>query len=134
MLFKLFLMFFLVPLIELYLLIKLGQLIGAVNTVLLVVITAGLGAFFAKTQGLAIVLEIKFQLSQGRLPGNSLIEGALILIAGFVLLTPGLLTDIFGFLLLIPVSRRQIREWVKDWFRGKIKGSRSGQSGYLEDF
>ncbi len=109
----LFLAFVLVPLIELFLLIKLGTAIGAVNTVFIVIITGGLGAWLAKTQGVFILFKIREELNSGILPKESLIEGVLILAAGLVLLTPGLITDAGGFLLLIPAVRIRILRLIK---------------------
>ncbi len=123
MLWKLFALFFFVPLVELAVLIKLGQLIGVLYTILLVVITAILGAALTKQQGLKVWFRLKEELSRGALPGNSLLEALLIFIGGIVLLTPGLLTDSVGFFLLIPVSRRFTREFIKDWLRKMIQGN-----------
>ncbi|MFW5959594.1 MAG: FxsA family protein [Chitinivibrionales bacterium] len=109
----LFLAFVIVPLIELFLLIKLGTAIGAVNTVFIVIITGGLGAWLAKTQGVFILFKIREELNSGIIPKESLIEGVLILAAGLVLLTPGLVTDTGGFLLLIPAVRARILRFIK---------------------
>ncbi len=134
MIFKLFLIFLVVPLVELAILIKVGQVIGLLNTVLLVVLTALLGAFFARTQGVVILYRIKFELSRGRPPGDALLEGLLILVAGLVLLTPGLLTDISGFLLLAPPTRKLAREWIKRIIKRKIDRRGIYQQDSFENF
>jgi UPF0716 protein FxsA len=102
----LFSVFLLIPLIELYLLIKIGGIIGALNTVFIILITASLGAYMAKIQGFRVLRQIQEAKSQGRMPGNELLHGLFVLIGCFALITPGLLTDAIGFSMLIP----QIRE------------------------
>lgn len=113
-------MFFFVPLFELALLIKIGQFIGVLNTILLVVVTAGFGALLTKQQGFKIWFRLKEELAHRELPGNSLLEALLIFAGGIVLLTPGLITDSIGFFLLVPVTRRIAREWIKRWLRKKL--------------
>jgi len=100
MLLKLFLAFTLIPVAEIYLLIKIGYSIGAFNTVLVVIITAFVGATLARMQGLQTMLRIKASLQQGITPTEDLIDAFIIFLAGIVLLTPGFITDITGLLLL----------------------------------
>lgn len=99
-----------VPLAELALLIWVGGEIGVGATVALVVVTGILGASLARWQGLATLARFQRRLGAGELPHEDLIDGVLILIAGAVLLTPGLLTDAAGFLLLVPTARRALRD------------------------
>ena len=113
MLLRLFLLFTVVPIVELYLLLVLGRHVGFLPTVALVLFTGALGAWLARSQGLATLNEIRTQQSMGRLPTTALVDGLLILIAGAVLLTPGLLTDLAGFFLLVPQGRRWIRATVQ---------------------
>ncbi|MCH8069451.1 MAG: membrane protein FxsA [Candidatus Marinimicrobia bacterium] len=113
MLAKLILLFVGIPFIEMMLLIKLGEVFGFWNTILLVVGTGVLGAYLAKAQGFWIWLQIQQELQTGRMPAEKLIDGFLILIGGIVLLTPGLLTDIFGFALLVPFSRNMFKKWIR---------------------
>lgn len=117
MFFRLFLLFTLVPVIEIYLLLQLGHRVGAMPTVLLVIGTGALGAWLARQQGLRTWLEARDELAVGRLPTSALIDGILILVAGAVLLTPGLLTDLCGFALLTPAIRRAVRGWLTQRFR-----------------
>ena len=124
MLIKLFLLFFFVPLFELAILIKIGQYIGVFNTVLLVLITATIGAGLTRYQGLKVWKKLIADLREARLPGNTLLEGVIIFAGGLVLLTPGLLTDAFGFFCLIPASRRWLRERIKSWLRRKLDSGR----------
>ena len=109
---RLLLLFTIVPLVELYLLIKLGSVVGVALTVALVVFTGALGAWLARVQGLSVLKRLSTDFGEGRLPTDAVIDGLLILVAGAVLLTPGLLTDALGFLLLVPRSRAVVRKVV----------------------
>ena len=114
---RLLILFTVVPLIELALLIKLGNLIGLWPTIFIVIATGVLGAALARNQGTRTVGAIRAELAQGRAPTESLINGLLILVGGVVLLTPGLLTDLLGFSLLIPFTRN----WFKKELRGRLR-------------
>ncbi len=106
---RLFLLFAIVPVVELYLLIQVGMRIGAISTLLLVLLTAMVGANLARLQGMQTLYRIRLSLSEGKMPGEELLNGLLILIAGILLLTPGFITDILGFLLLLPKTRTFFR-------------------------
>ena len=116
MLFKLFIAFTLVPVIEIYLLIKVGSQIGALNTVLLVIATGFAGAYLARMQGLHTMYRVRASLDQGVTPTEELLDAMLIFAAGMVLLTPGFVTDALGLLLLIP----ETRSWFKDYLKRKF--------------
>ncbi len=108
-LFKLlFIIFLLVPLLEIYLLIEIGSQIGAIATIALVLFTAALGVFLLRLQGLATITKVRNSVDQGELPAVALLEGLLLLIAGALLLTPGFFTDFIGFLFLTPQVRSHI--------------------------
>ena len=113
MLLKLFLAFTIIPIIEIYLLIEIGSMFGALTAVTLVILTGFLGAFLARMQGLQTLYRIQESLREGRMPSGELLDALLIVIAGLVLLTPGFLTDSAGFLLLIPPTRNSIKYWVR---------------------
>ena len=113
MLLKLFLAFTIIPIIEIYLLIEIGSMFGALTAVALVILTGFLGAFLARIQGLQTLYRIQESLSEGRMPSGELLDALLIGIAGLVLLTPGFLTDSAGFLLLIPATRNPIKNWLQ---------------------
>lgn len=117
---RLFLLFTIVPLIELYLLLKLGSYIGIAATIGVVIGTAIAGSLLAKSQGLAVLRQARWELDQGRIPAESLFDGALVLIAGTMLITPGLITDCLGLFLLIPWSRRAFKSWLKRKLEQKI--------------
>jgi UPF0716 protein FxsA len=117
---RLLLLFTVVPLVELFLLVKLGTVVGVGPTIALVIFTGVLGAWLARQQGLGVLRRLRAELEAGRLPAGALIDGLLILVAGAVLLTPGLLTDALGFVLLVPPSRAVVRRIVVERFaRGK---------------
>ena len=116
MLFKLFLAFTLIPVVEIYLFIKIGGSIGAFNTVVLVILTAFAGAYLAKMQGLQTMLRVRASLEQGILPQEELVDALLIFIAGLVLLTPGFLTDALGLLLLYPTTRYWFKRYLRKQF------------------
>ena len=109
---RLLLLFTVVPLLELFLLVKLGTMIGIGATILIVICTGVLGAWLARWQGLGVLRRLTEDVNQGRLPADALIDGLLILIAGAVLLTPGLITDALGFLLLVPQGRAVVRKTI----------------------
>ncbi len=113
---KLFLAFTIIPLIELLLLIPLGQQIGVIPTIAIVVLTGAVGAWLGKRQGLAAWKAIKDDLASGQLPGDSLLDGLLILIACTLLITPGVLTDFAGMLFLIPATRAPVRNLARKRF------------------
>jgi len=96
------------PLVELAILVYLGTIIGAFYTILIVVLTGILGAILTRSQGLATLSRIRSSLQRGILPANELFDGALILVGGLFLLTPGIITDIFGLAVLVPQTRHII--------------------------
>jgi len=114
------LLFVLVPAIELMLLIEIGGHIGAGNTILIIVLTGILGAYLARLQGFLVFQKIQNDLNRGIMPNSQMIDGLMILVGGIVLLTPGFITDIFGFLLLIPLTRSLIKKWFSRKFEGMI--------------
>lgn len=120
MLIKLILLFTIVPFIELSLLIELGAYIGTLNTIMVVVITGIVGAFMARIAGLSVLFKIQENLRAGIVPKDELFDGILILIAGALLLTPGLLTDAAGFLLLLPLGRAGVKKWLKEVVKKKM--------------
>ena len=112
MLLKLFLAFTIIPVVEIYLLIQIGTIFGALTSIALVIVTGFLGAYLARIQGLQTLFRIQKSLREGQMPSRELLDALLIGIAGLVLLTPGFLTDAFGFLLLIPNTRTAIKQWL----------------------
>ena len=120
---RLLLLFLLVPLVEIYVLIKVGSVLGAGYTIILVIFTAIVGAYLARSEGAQAMLRVRANMDQGIMPGDDILDALLILVAGLVLLTPGFVTDFFGLLLLFKPSRRLIRRYVRekleDWIRNR---------------
>ena len=98
----------LIPIIEIYLLIKIGSQIGAISTILLIFITAIVGIYYAKYEGLNTLKSGFLQLSKNQSPTYEVISGAAIAFAAILLIIPGFLTDVIGFLLIFPISRKII--------------------------
>jgi len=113
---RLFLLFTIIPFVEMVILLKLGDLVGFFPTLLIVIITGALGAYFVKREGFRVWMKIHAELQIGKLPGDQLIDALLLFVAGIVLVTPGILTDISGFLLLIPFVRSGIKAYLKTKF------------------
>jgi UPF0716 protein FxsA len=111
------LLFIAVPLAEIVILIKIGEIIGIAATILLVISTAVLGVSLLKRQGLAALARARSSLDAGEIPVESVIDGVSLLIAGAFLLTPGLLTDMVGFSLLVPAFRFRLARWIIDKFK-----------------
>lgn len=135
MLARLALLFVVVPLLELILLIQVGQVVGLPATILLVLATGVAGAALARREGLRTLTALQGELARGALPGQSLLDGLAVLVGGAFLLTPGILTDVAGFLLLLPPSRRWVQSWArkrieKGLEEGSIKVMASGPGGF----
>ncbi len=113
MLLKLFLAFTLIPIIELYILIKIGAVIGAFSTIVLVILTGAVGAYLARLQGMQTMFKVQARLQQGEMPAEEMLDAVIIFGAGILLLTPGLLTDLAGLLLLFPATRFQFKKWLR---------------------
>jgi UPF0716 protein FxsA len=94
------------PLVEIYLMIKVGSVIGALPTILLSIFTAIIGTWLVRVQGFGIVWRIRDAMARDQIPALELLDGALLLVAGFFLILPGFITDAVGFLLLVPPLRR----------------------------
>lgn len=109
----LFLLFLVVPMIEIGLFIVIGQTIGLVPTLLGVVLTAIIGSYIIRMQGVSLLLEIRRLTGQGQLPARQIADGVMLAVAGALLLTPGYFTDAMGFLLLVPPMRLVIYDFLK---------------------
>jgi len=120
MLIRLFILFAVVPVIEVYLLIKVGSLIGALPTVALLLSISLAGAWLVRHQGFEIMRRIQSELAQGRLPAAELLDGAMVLVGGVLLLTPGFFTDFLGLFFLIPFTRAVIKQLVGLWLQRRL--------------
>lgn len=123
------LLFLVVPIVELAIIIQVGSYLGVWPTIgLLIAISVG-GAWLVKWQGISTLRRVQAELAAGRVPTRQLVDGALIILAGALMLTPGFLTDVFGILLLIPPTRIAVRSAVMRRFRGRIHAYVPGDPG-----
>jgi UPF0716 protein FxsA len=123
---RLLLIFTLIPVVEIYVLFRVHALIGLGPTIAMILLTGVAGAYLARTQGLEILARIRSELAAGRAPGEELLDGALVLAGGVVLLTPGFCTDVIGFLLLVPFTRLRLKRIVGRYFRKLAQSGRIG--------
>lgn len=113
-----------VPVVEIFLLVQAGGIIGVFATVLLVIATGVWGAYLFHTQGLATWARLQSALARGEVPTMELVEGPLVLVGGILLLTPGFLTDLAGLVCLLPQSRRWLALYLLE--RGWLKAAMNG--------
>jgi UPF0716 protein FxsA len=118
---RIFLLFIIVPLIELFLFLLIGRYIGILPTFGIILLTGILGAALARTQGMRALAKYQEAIAAGRLPHEAVIDGLLILVAGALLLTPGFLTDTIGCLLLAPPVRTLVRAHLEDSLRRRFR-------------
>ena len=135
MLLFLLLLFTVLPLVELLLLLQIGGQVGWPLTILIVLATGVVGASLAGHQGLMTMWRLRSSLGRGEAPTDALLDGALILVAGGVLITPGVLTDAIGFGLLMPPVRTVVKRWLRAWFarqvrKGGVKVTTFGQGPF----
>jgi UPF0716 protein FxsA len=119
---KLFLLFITLPFVELALLLALSQyVLGWWGTLLLVIATGIGGAWLAQRQGTRAVARVRQDLAAGRMPTDSATDAVLIFVAGLLLMTPGVISDLTGILLLVPTSRKVMKYWLFRWFKSKFQ-------------
>jgi len=129
-----FIIFIGIPALEIFLMIKVGGKIGALNTVTLIFLTALIGVYLAKLQGIHTLKSGMMNLYQNKMPLYEIVSGASIAIAALLLIIPGFFTDFFGFLLLIPVTRKFLFHLtVKKKFRSKEKNQNKTIDGEVVD-
>lgn len=114
MFFYLFIIFIILPIIEISIFIQIGSFLGTFNTVLLIFLTAALGIYFVRQQGLSAFQKITYELQNQQIPMQGMFDGLVILIAGILLITPGFLTDVLGFLCLMPMTRYYLLNIIKN--------------------
>jgi len=116
----LFILFVVVPILELMVIIQVGQSVGAWNTVILLVVDSLVGAWLVKHQGIGLLKKSQDRLRNGELPSDEIFSGVTVLFAGALMLTPGFLTDLLGLLLLVPPIRALVLMIVRRKFRSRI--------------
>ncbi|HYH51219.1 MAG TPA: FxsA family protein [Acidimicrobiia bacterium] len=114
-------LFIVVPLAELYVILQVGQAIGVLDTIGLLILISVVGAWLAKREGIGVLRRIQRSIEAGRVPGTELIDAFLILLAGALMLTPGFLTDILAILLLLPPVRVVVRRQLRRVFARRIE-------------
>ena len=129
---KLFLLFVIMPIMEIAVLIHVGDIIGGWNTVLLVILSAIMGAFLVKREGVATLAQAQVKMAQGQVPAQEIGSGLLLLIAGVLLVTPGFITDIFGLLLTLPTTRHYLASHVVKLI--KVQGGGFSHTGFGQGF
>ena len=117
----LFIAFISVPLLELWLLLQVGTVVGAVPTFGLVILTGAVGAWLARREGYRTLLGIQREMEKGALPAGELVDGMIIFMGGALLLTPGILTDVLGFSMIAPLTRKAMRVSLVAWMKRKIE-------------
>lgn len=130
MLIRLLLLMTVVPAVELYLLMQLADVMGILETVLLILFTGSVGAALAKREGYGVVDQLRKDMQKGLPPADRLVEGILVLVGGTLLITPGVLTDLAGFSLIFPVTRKWLAPRVKRWAASKVKVQGMGMGGF----
>jgi len=118
---RLFLLFVGVPILELFILVQVGQWLGVWPTLGLVVVTGFLGAALARAEGLKALWRIQGELARGQLPADAMLDGFAILLGGMLLLTPGILTDLLGLSFLFPLTRRPLMAWIRKGLERRLK-------------
>jgi UPF0716 protein FxsA len=121
---RLFLLFTVVPLIELYLLVSIGRVLGTAPTILLVLLTGAVGAWFARLEGARVIQRWQEAIARQQLPKDGLVDGLLIFVGGVLLITPGVLTDVAGLSMVMPLTRRPIAGMLRRWFERQIASGR----------
>jgi UPF0716 protein FxsA len=117
---KLLAIFIFVPLVEIYILIEAGRIIGVAPTIALILMTGIAGAWLARSQGVELLRRIQNETARGEMPAAALIDGALVLVGGLLLLTPGFFTDLLGFSFLVPLTRDLWRNILSAWLQKQI--------------
>jgi UPF0716 protein FxsA len=120
----LILLIILIPAADISILLLSGKAIGVFPTVFLILFTGVVGAYLAKSQGLRTLRRAQAELSSGQIPGDAVLDGICILVGGTLLVTPGFITDILGFLLLLPLTRVFFKYLLRTWFKNRINRGR----------
>lgn len=133
----LFFLFIVMPIIEMWLLIQVGSEIGAFNTMMLVLLTAAIGGWLLREQGISTLFRFNQRLEHGELPAKEIVEGLFLAVGGALLLTPGFITDAIGFACLLPFLRKMLVAWsLRNSFivasRGSFRQGTAGQRPHQE--
>ena len=113
--------FLIVPVVELWGILQMGEWIGGWNTFFIILAMSALGAYFARSEGRKVWQDAQKQLQSGQLPGRALIDGIIVLVGGMLLLTPGFFSDLLGIILLLPITRPFFRHMVLQWLEKRMR-------------
>nr|WP_168122793.1 FxsA family protein [Paenibacillus sp. HB172176] len=113
--------FICVPIVELWGILQMGAWLGGWTTFFLILVISAIGAFIAKNEGRKVWLEAQRQMQSGQMPGRAIVDGLCVLLGGLLLLTPGFFTDLFGLVLLLPITRPLLRTLVLQWLEKKMR-------------
>ncbi|WP_145169820.1 FxsA family protein [Rubripirellula lacrimiformis] len=130
MLIRLFVLFVLIPLIELYLLLQLAEATSLATTLLIVIVTGVFGSFLARREGAMAWFRFQSAMAEGRMPSREIQDGLMIVFAAALLLTPGIITDAVGFMLLLPAGRNVFRKLFLSRFSAKFQTSSTSATGH----
>ena len=121
-------LFIVVPIVELYVIVQVADGLGVLETIALLIVVSLVGAWLVRREGMGVLAKVQAQLSQGKLPTKALVDGALILFAGALMLTPGFVTDSLGVFLLVPPTRALVRSVLMRRYRGRVQVAGAGSS------
>merc|ERR1712100_685630 len=127
---RLFLLFTVVPALELWLLIQIGSIIGVIETIFLIILTGAIGANLARNQGIQVLGELNQALQEGKSPAKKVAEGLLILGGGLLLITPGVCTDIVGFSVMIPPFRAALAQVLQNVLLKRVQLQHLNRTGF----
>lgn len=127
MLFALFVVLLVVPVVELIVIVQMAGVIGVLPTVLSLVLISAAGAWLVKREGLGAIRRVQNQIARAEIPTDGLVDGLLVLLAGAMLVFPGFVTDTFGLILLVPPVRSLVRRVVIKRFRARVAGRPVGR-------
>lgn len=124
----LFLLFAILPIIEIALLVKVGGIIGGWNTIGIVILTAFIGAYFVRREGIQTLQTAQMKMQQGEMPGKEMVDGLMLAVAGVLMVTPGLITDTLGIFLVLPGTRHVLARFASKNMKLRVVEAASSQS------
>ena len=126
----LFILFAVLPILEIALLVNVGSIIGGWNTIGIVILTAFIGSYFVKREGLSTLQTAQAKMQRNEMPGKELVEGLMLVVAGVLLVTPGFITDILGFMFVLPGTRHLLAAQVSKHMKMRVVMPGAGADGF----
>lgn len=127
-------LFIVLPIVEIWVLIRVAGVIGGLEAVSLVILVSMVGAWLVRREGLGVLRKVERRLAEGRLPSRELVDGVLIAVGGALMLTPGFVTDAVSLLLLFPPTRIVVRTWLMARYSGRVRTATFGAAGDVDGF